>query len=209
VVAQALLNAISHRVLRTIIKHVGAVVGMLQGTFNILFPRDFHPLLPILRIIKKLKNILEHPANDVPFVSRLIVQSLLPGCPLDLVEEGKKLSAKIQPLLKQAKSASTTTSATSSSSTMDTTAPTGGKEVREPLIPSEADIMTQLLELCPACGLEVPLEDITSAVCRDGHTWGVHSPLLFFLFRTYHSFSKMLDNDIHPLHALGPHVCGV
>ena len=181
---------------------------MLRSTFNILCRRIFIPF-SILRIIQKLKNNLELPANDVPFVSRLIVQSLLPGCPLDLVEEGKKLSEKIQPLLKQAKSASTA-SATSSSSTMDTTAPTGGKEAGEPLVPSEADIMTQLLELCPACGLEVPLEDITSAVCRDGHTWGARSLLPFIIIiDTNRSFSKMLDNDIHPLHALGPHVCGV
>ncbi|KIM44974.1 hypothetical protein M413DRAFT_442941 [Hebeloma cylindrosporum] len=140
VVAQALLNAISHRVLRTIIKHVGAVVGMLQ-------------------------------ANDVPFVSRLIVQSLLPGCPLDLVEEGKKLTTKIQPLLKEAKSAS------ASSKTTDN----AGGNVGEPLVPSEADIMTQLLELCPACGVEIPLEDITSAVCQHGHTWARCSVTTFIL----------------------------
>jgi len=85
---------------------------------------------------------------------------------------------------------------------------TGGKEVGEPLVPSEADIMTQLLELCPACGVEVPLEDITSAGCREGLTW-VTFFVTYFLLRTDYSFGKMLDNDLHLLYTLGPHVCGV
>ena len=93
------------------------------------------------------------------------MQSLLPGCPLDLVEEGKKLSVEIQPLLREAKSAST-------SSKMESATNGRGSEIEDPLVPLEADIVTRLLELCPACGVEVLLEDITSAVCQDGHTWG-------------------------------------
>jgi general transcription factor 3C protein 4 len=27
-------------------------------------------------------------------------------------------------------------------------------------------------ELCPACQVEVPLQDITTAACSNGHTWG-------------------------------------
>lgn len=70
----------------------------------------------------------------------------------------------------------------SSASAMETTVTTGGKEVGEPTVPSEADIMTQLMELCPACGVEVPLEDITSAVCREGHTWGTFFVTLFYSY---------------------------
>jgi len=72
---------------------------MLRGAFSITFWRDFYPF-SYPPYYQRTKKKLEHPANDVPFVSRLIVQSLLPGCPLDLVEEGNKLSVKMQPLLK-------------------------------------------------------------------------------------------------------------
>lgn len=30
-----------------------------------------------------------------------------------------------------------------------------------------------LQELCPACNVEVPLVDITSALCANGHAWGM------------------------------------
>lgn len=33
-----------------------------------------------------------------------------------------------------------------------------------------------LQEHCPACGAGVSLEDMTSAVCPNGHTWGMFSP---------------------------------
>ncbi|KAF8192909.1 hypothetical protein BJ912DRAFT_961343 [Pholiota molesta] len=114
VVAQSLLNAISHRILRTLIRHLLSVVNSLT-------------------------------ADDIPFVSRIILQSLLHGCPADLTEEGKQLSALIQPFIE--------TSNTAAGST-------------------EEGILTKLNESCPACGVEVPLQDITTAVCSNGHTWG-------------------------------------
>ncbi|KAG5653210.1 hypothetical protein H0H81_001687 [Sphagnurus paluster] len=55
-VAQALLTAISHRVLRTIIRHLVAAVNLLTS-------------------------------NDIAFVLRMVVQSLLPGSPKDLSDE--------------------------------------------------------------------------------------------------------------------------
>jgi hypothetical protein len=158
-------------------------------------------------------SILNYAVNDVPFVSRLIVQSLLPGCPSDLVEEGRMLSAKIQPLLKEAKPISTT--ATSSPSTLPTTevtTATGGKGTEQPLVPSEAEIMMQLIELCPACGVEVPLENITSAVCRNGHTWGAffyHLCILLLTPPATSPFSEVLDNHIHTPHTMGPFLCWV
>lgn len=78
----------------------------------------------------------------MPFVSRIILQSLLHGCPADLTAEGSQLSARIQPLI-------------------NTNAQTLGSD----------GMLGKLDELCPACGIAVPLQDITTAVCANGHTW--------------------------------------
>ena len=82
----------------------------------------------------------------MPFVSRMVVQSLLPGSPPDLSEEGRNLSNLVQHLVE------------TGISTKDT--------------PS-FDIASQLSEVCPACGVQVPLKDITTAVCGNGHSWRV------------------------------------
>ncbi|KAJ7489173.1 putative zinc-finger of transcription factor IIIC complex-domain-containing protein [Mycena latifolia] len=103
--AQRLLNAISHRILRTILRHLAAVVACLT-------PRD------------------------VPFVLRTVVQSLLPGAPPDLSVEGTALSRALHAV-----------------------------------VPSTSDVFTGLNETCPACGAEVPLQDITAAICPNGHSW--------------------------------------
>ncbi|KDR79253.1 hypothetical protein GALMADRAFT_93153 [Galerina marginata CBS 339.88] len=129
VVAQGLLNTISHRVLRTILRHLVAVVKLLAP-------------------------------NDIPFVSRVIVQSLLPGCPPDLAEEGKQLSKLIQPLVR-----SEPTSAVSGASVA---------------VPSD-ELVNKLNEACPACGVEVPLHDITTAVCANKHSWARCSVTTFIL----------------------------
>lgn len=79
----------------------------------------------------------------------MVVQSLLPGSPPNLTEEGKYLSNLVERRL------------------VGTT---------EPLIedsPPPFDIESQLNEICPACGVQVPLQDITMAVCGNGHSWGV------------------------------------
>ena len=80
-------------------------------------------------------------ANEMPFVSRMVVQSLLPGSPPDLSEEGRNLSDLVQHLV----------------------VGTG------PLTPF--DVENQLNEICPACGVQVALKDITMAVCDNGHSW--------------------------------------
>ncbi|KAF9465990.1 putative zinc-finger of transcription factor IIIC complex-domain-containing protein [Collybia nuda] len=117
-VAQILLNTISHRVLRTLIRHLVASV-------NILTP------------------------SDIPFVLRMVVQSLLPGSPEDLSAEGNHLSTIVQ-----------------------TVVSTG------PQVVSVANIFN---ERCPACNVEVPLHDITSAVCSNGHTWARCTVTTFIL----------------------------
>ncbi|KAF7377460.1 hypothetical protein MSAN_00167800 [Mycena sanguinolenta] len=64
-IAQNLLNTISHRILRTILRHLLAAVHCLQP-------------------------------SDVPFALRLVVQSLLPGCPSDLKAEGEDLNTVLR-----------------------------------------------------------------------------------------------------------------
>ncbi|PPQ96911.1 hypothetical protein CVT26_005897 [Gymnopilus dilepis] len=143
VVAQGLLNAISHRVLRTIVRHLVAAVSLLTAV------------------------------SDVPFVSRMIVQSLLPGCPADLSEEGRHLSALIQPLME---------------GRPGILVPAG---VQTPSMPSD-EIVTKLNETCPACGVEVPLQDITTAVCANGHRWGAYCNILWMSgwLTTCHSIAR-------------------
>ena len=85
-------------------------------------------------------------ANEMPFISRMVVQSLLPGSPPDLSEEGRNLSNLVQHLV-------------------------GTGPLTEDSAPF--DIASQLNEVCPACGVQVPLKDITMAVCSNGHTWRV------------------------------------
>ncbi|KAF9479133.1 hypothetical protein BDN70DRAFT_709576 [Pholiota conissans] len=122
VVAQSMLNAISHRILRTLIRHLVSVVNVLT-------------------------------ADDIPFVSRIILQSLLHGCPPDLTEEVNQLSTLIQPFIE------TSTAAGSVSE----------------------GILNTLNESCPACRVEVPLQDITTAVCTNGHSWARCSVTTFIL----------------------------
>lgn len=79
-------------------------------------------------------------ASDLPFVLRMVVQSLLPGSPPDLSIEGQSLSFMVQAIA--------------------------------PTEPESALASNDLSEYCPACRVEVPLQDITTAVCSNGHTWG-------------------------------------
>jgi general transcription factor 3C protein 4 len=88
----------------------------------------------------------------MPFVSRMIVQSLLPGSPPDLSEEGRNLSDLVKHLVVGTR----------------------------PLTPF--DIANQLNETCPACGIQVPLKDITMAVCDNGHSWRVSSLFLIIFW---------------------------
>ncbi|KAG6844758.1 hypothetical protein H0H87_003981 [Tephrocybe sp. NHM501043] len=117
-VAQKLLNTISHRVLRTIIRHLAAAVNLLTS-------------------------------NDIPFILRMVVQSLLPGSPEDLSTEGNALQKISQAVVYPN--------------------------------PEDRPITNTFNERCPACGVEVPLEDITNAVCSNGHSWDRCSITTFIL----------------------------
>jgi general transcription factor 3C protein 4 len=80
-------------------------------------------------------KLTESEANDVPFILRTVIQSLLPGSPSDLSVEAKALSQQVQDQI-----------------------PSAGTV-------HDAD------EHCPACDVIVPLNDITVAVCSNGHQW--------------------------------------
>jgi len=122
-VAQGLLVAISHRVLRILIRHLRAITSALTGT----------PYEQLFSCSLSLELIV---APDIPFVFREVVQSLLPGSPQDLADEAQALSDIL-----------TTSFATHPG-------------------------VTGLHELCPACHTDVPLQDVTRAICPNGHTWG-------------------------------------
>ncbi|KAH9943814.1 transcription factor IIIC subunit delta N-term-domain-containing protein [Amylocystis lapponica] len=99
-----LLSVVWHHVLRTTIRHVGAVITALSS-------------------------------SDVPFVRRVIAQASLPGIPADLMREAEYLAVLMD--------------------SVDGTSGIGGID-----------------ELCPACHAPVPLEDIATAECPNGHVWG-------------------------------------
>ncbi|KAK7435518.1 hypothetical protein VKT23_019640 [Stygiomarasmius scandens] len=116
-VAHSLLTTISHRNLRTIIRHLVAV----SDKFGL---------------------------DDIPFVRRMVVQSLLEGSPPDLSTEGKALSEIV-------------------SNKFDGDNQSSGYQ--------------NLNELCPACKVEVRLDNITTATCTNGHTWSRCSVTTFIL----------------------------
>ncbi|TDL24008.1 hypothetical protein BD410DRAFT_767896 [Rickenella mellea] len=104
-VAHTLLNRISHSILRSFVRHLTAVAGVMTG-------------------------------NELRFVLRVVVQSLLPGSPKELAVKANELSAKINPTAR-----------------------------------NFAERSNLLVEQCPACHAEVPLENIISATCPNGHIW--------------------------------------
>jgi len=114
-IAQTILIAISHCVLRTIIRHLAAILAVLTP-------------------------------SDIPFVLRIIVQSLLPNSPPDLSIEAERLS-----------------------------------ELVHSAMPPGVSMSYDLNERCPACNAEVPLQDVTSAVCSNGHAWARCSITSFIL----------------------------
>uniref|UniRef100_A0A0W0F4A6 Transcription factor IIIC 90kDa subunit N-terminal domain-containing protein n=1 Tax=Moniliophthora roreri TaxID=221103 RepID=A0A0W0F4A6_MONRR len=75
-VAQTLLTTISHRNLRSILKHLGAI----SSAFTL---------------------------EDVPFVLRMVVQSVLQGSPADLAKEGERLSGIVHAMFPPEQQAST------------------------------------------------------------------------------------------------------
>lgn len=115
-------------------------------------------------------------ADDVPFVLRIIVQSMLPGTPADLQAEAQTLSTQIQAA-----------------------------------IHSPTDVSMSSLgldELCPACHAVVPLQDVTTATCPNGHVWR-ESSSLHNILPTADAFlfcSTVLGHVVRPRNAHGPHL---
>ncbi|KDQ50704.1 hypothetical protein JAAARDRAFT_199699 [Jaapia argillacea MUCL 33604] len=117
-VAQLLLNAISHRIQRTLIRHLAAIVGALTS-------------------------------NDIPFVMRIVVQSSLPGSPPDLSAEAQELSNRVMSTV--------------------------------PIDAQSMETFHGFEEFCPACNTQVQLQQLTSAVCPNGHVWARCSITSFIL----------------------------
>lgn len=81
----------------------------------------------------------------MPFVFRVLVQSLLPGSPPDLEAYAKDLVHLLE---------------------------------QSPSLQGEG---LSVNENCPACKAEVPMTDILSARCPNGHIWGMSSHLFPFV----------------------------
>ncbi|KAG7094041.1 hypothetical protein E1B28_007662 [Marasmius oreades] len=101
---------------------------------------------------RNLRTMLRHlslvaPAftvDDIPFVLRMVVQSLLPGALPELSAEGERLSTIVHSMF-------------------------------------DGQLTDGLHELCPACHVEVPLENIVNARCSNGHVWSRCSVTTFIL----------------------------
>ncbi|KAI0064060.1 hypothetical protein BV25DRAFT_1869513 [Artomyces pyxidatus] len=88
--------------------------------------------------------------NDLPFVYRVIVQSLLPGSPPSLAAAAEALDVLVTAKFPH----------------------TSG---------SDSASFNGLHEKCPACAQTVLLEDISTAVCPNGHSWSRCSITSFIL----------------------------
>ena len=102
-------------------------------------------------------------ANDLPFASRVIVQSMLHGTTRDFNEEGQHLSTLLQPLINSA----------SDAESLPSSDPILGPIVgaRTELPAAIGNLASVLHEICPACGAAIPFQDITRAQCTNGHSW--------------------------------------
>ena len=82
-------------------------------------------------------------------------------------------------------------------------------------IPSPSDVNMMSLgldEQCPACHAHVSLQDITTATCPNGHTWGESlsfPPRGESRSETWVIGSPVLRDILHPIDTHGPHVHGM
>lgn len=83
-----------------------------------------------------------------------MVQGLLPGLPPDLAKEAQELSVRLS------------------------TAVPGLTRLNAALHGNDQDqVTTGLSESCPACHVNIPLVDITGALCENGHAWSKNENL--------------------------------
>ncbi|CCM02571.1 uncharacterized protein FIBRA_04674 [Fibroporia radiculosa] len=108
VISTSIFVAIMHHTLRTIIRHIAAVMNLLS------------------------------PA-DMPFVLRVAVQASLPGSAVDLTREADELLMKLKDAVLR-----------------NDQPPPGVIGLSEP---------------CPACDTQIPFEDVSTAICLNGHVW--------------------------------------
>lgn len=63
--------------------------------------------------------------------------------------------------------------------------------------PEHTPVTNTFNELCPACKVEVPLRDITTAVCDNGHRWGTFNSFNMFRGSLIYSCSSLFDHYFH------------
>ena len=160
--AQGLLSGISHRFMRILVRHLAALIESLTG--------ETFPL--ILLSAKQSDGISLNSEQELPFLMRVIVQSLLAGSPEDLTTEAHALS-----------------------------------EATKTKFASVAPEAFGLTETCPACRSTIPLENLLTAACPNGHAWG--KPMLLFIsYGTAHcnKTSAVFDHFFCARHPLSPHL---
>ena len=81
-IAGKLLSTISHRNLRMVVRHLLAVVSVLTGSFV------YSDSWIVAHVVSAVQ--------DIPFVLRFILQSSLPNCPEDILQDSQTLSARLQ-----------------------------------------------------------------------------------------------------------------
>lgn len=135
-VAQTLLSNISHRFLKILVVHLTAVVDALSGAFK------FKELSEINDDSNTCCFHVHSPPQaeqELPFLTRVIVQSLLQDSPADLVDLAQSLN-----------------------------------EVAKAKFTSAAPDAFGLTETCPACRSPIPLENLLTAICPQGHAWSLY-----------------------------------
>ncbi|THH15736.1 hypothetical protein EW146_g4774 [Bondarzewia mesenterica] len=118
--------------------------AVAQGLLNTISHRNLSTFVMHLRACAALLT-----QKDMPFLLRVVLQSLLPGTPSDLSAEAQELSNLINTMI--------------------------------PPVPDAQGASFGLEESCPACGVVVALENISSACCSNGHVWARCSVTSFIL----------------------------
>jgi hypothetical protein len=61
-------------------------------------------------------------------------------------------------------------------------------------------------EKCPACSVEIPLTDINSAKCTNGHVWGTSFDAMLYQACVDNLSSPLLYHNFYSVHCLRPYM---
>lgn len=175
VVAQTLLNAISHRVQKTLLRHIIAVAGCLT-TADLPFA---------LRLT--VQATLPGSPEDLNALGNTLLTALQhqePGAlerqpPAEPERQLPAVSQDGKPAASQSEEHAGGAHPMSDEALQRQQPAASG---RQQIAGAAADLLPDALyEACPACGAGVPLQGITTAVCPSGHTWPRCSVTTFIL----------------------------